>query len=204
MNVPAPEQALDELGATLHRLARRLDGLLLDGGADVVAGELKGLRLLTTDALHTLGAVVDAAYAQRVGGRRLDRALRVLAADFGRATGTAIDVRVRGDVADVPAAVADVVLEVVRETFSVSRHARSTVTVVSLVVDNGRLAIEVVDDGIDLAQRQAEAWRDDVDLGLRRVARAIASADGRLDMATLRPRGLRLRAVVPASLPDRP
>jgi signal transduction histidine kinase len=189
------------LGDTLQLLARRLDGLLLDavkGEAGASPDELRGLRLLTTDALHTLRSVVDADEARRFGAEGIDRALRRIVDDFAASTGSIVDVRVRGDMRRVNPAVAHVVLGVARETFSnISRHARATIVVLSLAADRDRVVLDVVDDGVDLPQRQVVAWGSAVDLGLQRMARAVRSVGGRLVVSAALPRGIRLRVTVP-------
>src|SRR5688572_21356508 len=84
------------LGNTLRLLARRLDGLLLEGGdegdPDVKEG-FRSLRALTTDALHNLWLVTDRLDAAWARGTRVDRAIRLVAAEFTEVTGGSVDVR---------------------------------------------------------------------------------------------------------------
>lgn len=196
----AETRLYQQLGDTLHRLARHLDGLLLEA-SDEAVGDLRTLRLLTTDALHTLGVVVEADEARRFGGRRLDVSLRRMAAEFEACSGSSVDVRLRGDLVHLPPSVAEVVRHVVHEAFAgVSRNARSTITVLAVQADDRAVRLDVLDDGVDLPQRQVAEWRCAVDLGLRRMARAAASVDGHLAVQPVLPRGLLLRAVLPLPL----
>lgn len=189
---------VDSLGDTLQRLALGLDRLLLEANAPAPPHELHTLRLLATEALLTLREVAEADVDNRHRSRRLDHALRGMTSEFGTSTGCSVDVRIRGEVGRVPHPVSDVVLDIARETFSnISRNARSTVAVLVLSVDDDRVALEIVDDGVDLPQRQVDAWSSTVELGLRRLRRAVASMHGQLAVQALHPRGVRLRAVLP-------
>ena len=186
----------DELGDTLELLARRLDALLVGGDAPERADELRHLRLLTTDALHTLRLV--ATTGERATGPGLGRALGRLADDFAAATGTCADVRVRGDGARVGPGVADLVLDVARQTLAtVTRPARASFVVVVLDVGDEAAELDIVDDGVGLAQRRALGRRSAVDLDLRRLAQAARAVGGRLSAVPMQPRGLRVHLSAP-------
>lgn len=187
----------------MQRLARHVDALLLsDDGLD--RAELRSLRLLTTDALHALGAVVE-----HVDGPRwsspLEAALRAIGAEYSAATGAATHIRVQGRVdrlsKDVAGAVRRVATEALR---NVDRHARASFMLLSLEIDDDGVRLDIVDDGVDIAGRQVTAWGSAVDLGLRRMGRAMGSVGGTLTVHPLRPRGLRLRAVAPCVARSRP
>lgn len=186
----------EELGSALHRLARMLDELLLVGG-DPRREELRVLRLLSTDALHALGSVMDELHGQQWDGS-VEAGLRAVAAEYAEATGAASHVRIRGSTEqlsdDVVEAFRKVAVEALR---NVDRHARASVLLLSLDIDDACVALDIVDDGVDLARRQVAAWGSAVDLGLHRMDRAMHAVGGSLTIHPLRPRGLRLRASVP-------
>jgi signal transduction histidine kinase len=184
------------LGDALQRLALAVDELLCAPGVPT-RDEVRTLRLLSTEALHGLGAVVQEVNAQRWSGP-LDDALRSMVADFALATGAASNVRIRGSLAHVTVEVVEAVRRVVGEALAnVDRHARAGVLLVTLDVEGGTMDLDIVDDGVGLASRQAAVWGSSVELGLRRMHRAMRSIGGTLTVHPLEPRGLRLHAAAP-------
>jgi signal transduction histidine kinase len=166
------------------------------------AEALRELRLLTTDALLTLHLAVSP--HERPKGAELGRALSRLADDFSAATGTCAQVRVRGDAACIAPRCAQLVLDIAQEAFSnVTRHARASVVVVALHVRPDGVELDIVDDGVDLSQRQVAGWRSSVELGLRRLARTARGTGGRVTIVPMQPRGLRIHLSAPLAARSR-
>jgi signal transduction histidine kinase len=185
------------VGETLVHLARRVDQLLVEGDA-ASTQPLRELRTLTTHALHSLREVTDAMDALRNLDRRIDRALRTLAADVGRVTGAAVDVRVSGPIAAVDERTARILFLVAYESMvNIDRHARVSFMTVDLAVVDGWAVLEVRDDGVDVAQRTQGDWRSSTELGLASVARTVEAAGGVFRAFGVAPRGLALRAALP-------
>ncbi|GAA1570590.1 MULTISPECIES: sensor histidine kinase [Streptomyces] len=102
---------------------------------------------------------------------------------------------------DVPPAVADEVLAVLREALAnVARHARAAHADVSVVADDGLLTVTVTDDGVGLPAGGRRS-------GLRNLGVRAARLGGRMDVAARdrgpggAPRGTRLVWQVPLSPP---
>jgi signal transduction histidine kinase len=189
----APYEAL---GNALHRLTRVLDEVLL-ADREVRREELRMLRLLSTDALHAMGPVVEGLHGRR-GDGSVEAALRAIAAEYAEATGAVVHVRVRGSVHGLGDEEGEAFRRVAREALgNVDRHARASVLLLALDVDDATTTLDIVDDGVGLAGRQVTEWGSSVDLGLRRMSRAMTAVGGTFSVHRLRPRGLRLHAVVP-------
>lgn len=188
--------AREELGDALLHLARRVDDLLFMDGLPL-RDEVRELRLRITAALHALGSVENEVNATR-DDAGLGEHLRAIASEYAEATGTSLDVRLRGPVAGLPPPSADTLSRVVAEAlWNVDRHSRAAVMVLSLVVDERGAVLDLVDDGVDISTRQVPLWGSSVDLGVQRMRRLVAEAGGRLALKPLQPRGLRLRVVIP-------
>jgi signal transduction histidine kinase len=188
------------LGRTLQLLARRLEGLLDDEPPDRARQELRRLRALTDEVLEMLGCVTTAEHHR--AGRRpslgVGVALRRLGADFARATGTAVDVRVPKAVEDLDDDVVEVIFGVAREAFlNIERHGRATIVVVTLALRDSSVVLDVKDDGLDLAQREAYDWHNGTKRGLLTVAELVSSVGGRAALTATPPRGIRLVVEIP-------
>lgn len=130
--------------------------------------------------------------------RSLRESLRLLLVELEQTTGTAAELRTRGELDRVPQDAAAMLLAVGREcAVGLQRHARSTVLLMSVHVDVQGVTLEVRDDGVDLVQRCAPGWQSSNELTLARLARTVAHTGGALRVAACRPRGLRFRAVLP-------
>ncbi|MDQ3757590.1 MAG: hypothetical protein M3394_07060 [Actinomycetota bacterium] len=190
--------AYDELGRALHRLARVLDELLLSG-CSPRREHFETLRLLGTHVLHTLGSVADEEDRRR-WGRSFEAGLRAAAENYGEATGAAPHVQIHGSADRLTLDVADAFRRVVSEALrNVDHHARASVLLVSLHVEDDGAVLDIVDDGVDLERRQVPEWNSSVELGLHRMARAMQAVGGNLSVHPLRPRGLRLCASAPVA-----
>jgi signal transduction histidine kinase len=96
--------------------------------------------------------------------------------------------------------VADALRDIAVEAlWNVDRHARASVLLLSLAVEDAGVRFDIVDDGVDVARRQVAAWGSSVDLGLRRMRRVVKAVGGRLALHSLQPRGLRQSVVVPSA-----
>jgi signal transduction histidine kinase len=103
------------------------------------------------------------------------------------------DVRVRGDVEDLPKALVPDVVAVIRELVTnVVKHARATRVTVTVTVD-GEIRVVVTDDGIGLPSITVRS-------GLTNLADRAERHGGRMTSSS-GPRGTEIRWVVP--LPPR-
>jgi signal transduction histidine kinase len=103
------------------------------------------------------------------------------------------DVRVRGDVEDLPRALVPDVVAVVRELVTnVVKHARATRVTVTVTVD-GEIRVMVTDDGIGLPSVTVRS-------GLTNLADRAERHGGRMTSSS-GPRGTEIRWVVPLPPP---
>lgn len=188
------------LDATLCLLARELD-VLADGTSPDGARELRRIRMLTEDVLRRLRAVSHDDEPIR-GWSALASCLRKLGADFARATGASVELQVVGSPERIPDEAVEVIFGVACEAFrSVERHARASLVLVVLSVHGSSVVLEVKDDGLDLAHREAYDWSGGTRTGLLTAAALVESVGGRLVLTPTPPRGLRLVAEVPCLPP---
>jgi signal transduction histidine kinase len=203
VGLPAPPEPVvlevcDGLGDTLQLLARRLDHMLRSDAAAECGEDLLRTRQSVTEVLRTLRQVADAFDSHRLMGLGLRGALRHIVADLERTVGTYAELKTRGSLARVPVATANVLVNVARVcAVDLQRHARSSVLLLSVRVDEHHLVLNIRDDGVDLAQRQGLGWRSAGHMNLAALARTVERHGGTFRVSACRPRGLSFRAVLP-------
>lgn len=186
---------LEELAGALQRLAAALDDLLLSDGPDQKIA--RTVRLLAAKTLRTVGSVIEELDA-RHWNESVEAGLQAMATEYAALTGAAPHVRVRGSADQLPKTVTEVLRQVAGEALrTIDRHSRASVLLLSLDIDEGSVTLDIVDDGIDLQRRPVAAWASSADVALRRMGAAVHALGGSLVVQSLKPRGLRLRAVVP-------
>jgi signal transduction histidine kinase len=174
------QQRLIALSLELSLLEERLEG-----DADARARLDQARREIAT-SLEELRAVARGLHPAVVSGHGLDVALEQLAA---RALvpvrlNVAVDGRLSEDL-EVAA------FYLVSESLAnVGKHAEATSATVEVARLNGRLVVEVVDDGVGGADTERGT-------GLRGLADRVESLDGRLRVWSPRGGGTRLRAEIP-------
>ena len=124
---------------------------VLDKRPEQVAASLEAIRLTSKDALaelrHTLGMFRDADGPDPTGPPAGLRQLDALVAPL-RAAGRSVEVRVAGDLDQVPATVDHAAYRIVQEALTnVVRHAGDASVTVELTLTSNGLQILVTDDG---------------------------------------------------------
>lgn len=118
---------------------------------------------------------------------------------LGELLGADADVSVRGVSRRLPIEVQQLLLRVVFETIHrVERTGRAAGIAVRLEFGEGEVAVAVRDDGVDLGTREGAEPTPSAHFGLRMVQRRVEEAGGRFTLEHRPPRGLLLRATVPA------
>jgi signal transduction histidine kinase len=178
---------------------------------DAAASQLAGS---TPEAVTAIGARLS--HLARAGRRELDQGRRSLfaltTADTERLEttledvietltsrlGVAADLSVRGDARPLPAAVEQTLVRVVQEALTrVEPHSRAGAIAVRLEYHPSDVEVWLRDDGVNLGQRETAALVGS-HFGLRVIQRRLRALGGDLVVERPEPRGLLLRATVPA------
>ena len=201
----AEERARRRMSDTLHDgalqdlLAAGHDLYALRGGqsdaevaavADRLGGIVRSLRDVMT-AMHP--TVLQA------GG--LEAALQAVAEQYGRSGGFTARVDVDPDAAGL---LDDLLLSVARELLeNAARHAGATVVDVAVRSEQGRIVIEVADDGCGIEPGRAERAQAEGAIGLASCRERVEALGGSLEIAPAQGGGTRVTARAPAVAPDR-
>ena len=190
----------DTVGQTLFGIGLKLQDIRFRVEDPIVAACIDDVR---DHAAQGVADVRSAAWALSSADRR-ERgflpSLRALARRFTLATGVEASIRITPRFPSLPDDCESTLYGVAHEALSnVERHARATGVVLSLEADENGFGLTIRDDGIGLANRNGPDWRSSAHFGLRSMARSLEEVGGRLDVVRARPRGLLIRARVPAS-----
>ncbi|WP_431874180.1 GAF domain-containing sensor histidine kinase [Amycolatopsis sacchari] len=140
-----------------------------------VADELLGLA---QNALADLRGLVLQLHPLELAGRGLVGAVRTLAESLQAASGVRIRI-IADELPELPTELQDDVYRIVQEALhNVVKHAQATSAVVSIAVTDGRLTLEVRDDGVGLAgtprphalglvsmRERAQQWNGTMEIG---------------------------------------
>lgn len=162
----------------LHR-ARRLSGLARAGiyGLDNASAGLRALDVAPTGTSGTLREIVS-----RLGAQ----------------IGAAANVEVRGEPRPLPLAVEQALVRLVHEAISrVGGGGHASGVSVRLEFAADRVELVVRDDGVDLRQRE-DGVVPATHFGLRMMERRVEELGGELVVERSQPRGVTLRASIPA------
>jgi signal transduction histidine kinase len=111
------------------------------------------------------------------------------------AAGVAVQLHVRGDVNDIPRSVDLAAYRIIQESLTnVVRHCDRHEAVVRVGADDGRLVIEVLDEGSTVVRRAEPAAGGNGIIGMRERAAAVG---GRLEAGPRPGRGFAVRAELP-------
>jgi len=186
------------LGTTLQLLARRLDALLHEEGSEEAHADLRRVRALTTEALHTLHDVTETVHEMRVEQADVERILRRIALGVADATGAHVEVRTVGRIGLLPAPAVDILARVTRDALlGLYRHFGAPRMSVRLSVRDNRVVLEVADSGVDPVRNGRRRDPDPARASIARIAEMLGGVGGRLLVGAGDPRGFRLQAVVP-------
>ncbi|MGY1642212.1 GAF domain-containing protein [Geodermatophilus sp. SYSU D00703] len=183
-------QRIFATGLALDRISRQLEGAHPEAAARIAerVDELDG----------TIARIRSAIFELHESDDTSPDATRTRIVDVVRSItggqGVRPDVRVRGDVEDLPKALVPDVVAVVRELVTnVVKHARATRVTVTVTVD-GEIRVEVTDDGIGLPSITVRS-------GLTNLADRAERHGGRMTSSS-GPRGTEIRWVVPLPPPS--
>jgi signal transduction histidine kinase len=159
---------------------------LLEQSAAKVRDSIKSLRTLLVDI-----------YPPKLAEAGLPAALTdLVAAASARGLRTAVDVDRLAP--GVPDATAALVYRAAQEALrNVVTHAGAGTVSVTAATEDGRVVLDVVDDGTGFDVAAAEARAGEGHLGLRGLADLASAAGGRLDVESSAGAGTRLRLEVP-------
>ncbi|HEX7168652.1 MAG TPA: ATP-binding protein [Acidimicrobiales bacterium] len=190
---------LHETVAGFLRAIETTAGHLAEATAADAHEDARLIATLSRSGRRELEAVVRMAEPLAFDPRGLDQTVRRAVEAAGQLLGTAADLRVAGTPRPLSMEVQQLLLRVVFEVLHrVGRHSRSTGAVVRLEFTDTSAAIVVRDDGVDLATRESTDGRPDAHFGLRVVRRRVEAVGGSMIVEHRPPRGLYVRAEVPA------
>lgn len=196
-------QAVSELhalvGSILEGVEAAADGLADDPSGPTASDTVRRIRLLTHAARAELSerAASLEAIAYNPGG--LEATLAALVARLSQRLDAAADLEVRGKPRDLPVEVEQTLIRVLHEAFArVEQGARASAIAVRLEFEPGGVQLVVRDDGLALVRRDGRPARPGPHFGIRVIQQRVEALGGRLAVERAGPRGLLLRARVPA------
>lgn len=189
---------LDAAGDHLFEIGSGLQKLLdLVDDKDVVQ-LLADLRARALEGVSDIRVGVRGLAHLDLRARGLPAALTTLCSRFLHSTGIKADLRIEGDVYDLPSEVQSALFEVAHEgLMNVARNSRATGVIVSFKSHEGNALLSLRDDGVGLEQRQSPDWRTSPEFGLHSMSTAVEKVGGHLEISDVHPRGLFIRATVP-------
>jgi two-component system nitrate/nitrite sensor histidine kinase NarX len=184
-------QSLSYTKIQLTRLSALLEA---DGNPRASRAVIDELREGVSSAYRQLRELLTT-FRMKVGGASFEAALREVIADFGRRTGVPVVVGGQLSGVELPANAQIHVLQIVREALTnVEKHARAgTVTVTLLREIDGRIGVDIDDDGIGIACVTSPAQHFGLDI-MRDRARLLG---GQLDIGRRGGGGTRVRLRFP-------
>jgi signal transduction histidine kinase len=186
-------QLLADIARCGENLVRHTDGP--DVAADAAARIVTLARTALAE-LHDTSRCLPALTYDRAG---LEATLSEVVGALGDHLDAAADFEVRGEPRPLSLEVEQSLIRMVHETLSrVERHARASAIAVRLEFRPGEVELVIRDDGTDLATREQGSAGLAAHFGLRFVQRRLETLGGRLVIERPSPRGLELRARVPA------
>lgn len=188
----------DVLGETLADIDS-MSGVALARTDDPRAIEdFLAIRQRAVEGLEDLQAARDALTREQLRAGKLVRGLRELTRRFQTQTRIFTELRLpMGEPAPIDEvawalyAVADEALE------SLERRSRATGVVLILQERNDEISLSIRDDGVGLLARQDSGWRTAPHAAIRKMRRSMEGVGGVVNVTSVRPRGLLVRAVVP-------
>jgi signal transduction histidine kinase len=201
----ATEQA--EVASQLHSTVGRVLGMIEEGargiehakpGADV----RQQVRRLASLARATKDGLIDTARsleALAYHPRGLTATLAEVVDSLGRRLDAAANVEVRGEPRQLPLPVEQTLARILFEALQhVQRNGRSGAIAVRLEFESDGVRLLVRDDGVGLSSREDANGGPGAHFGLRLMQRRLETLGGSLEIERPAPRGLLLRATVPA------
>lgn len=186
------------LGETLADIDRMSDLGLARTDDPRAIEDFLAIRRRAVEGLEDLQAARDAIAREHLRAGKLVRGLRELTRRFQIQTRILTELRLpTGEPAPIDEvawalyAVADEALE------SLERRSRATGVVLILQERNDEISLSIRDDGVGLLARQDTAWRTSPHAAIRKMRRSMEGVGGVVNVTSVRPRGLLVRAMVP-------
>jgi signal transduction histidine kinase len=172
---------------------------LVESTAGKALDDAKLVAALTRSGRRELEEAVRAAAPLAFDARGLGETVRGTVRGLGDLLGADADLSVRGTSRPLPVDIQQLLLRIVFETlYRVERNGRASGVAVRLEFGEKEVAVVIRDDGVDLQGREGADGVPSAHFGLRMVRRRVEEAGGQLTVEHCPPRGLMLRATVPA------
>ena len=151
--------------------------------------------LMMAQIRQLIGHLSPEGLAEMSFATRLERLVR----DFRELTGTAVDLSLRGDLARLTQAAADVLQKTLQEALvNIAKHARAGRAAVRIEISGDQTSIEVADDGVGLSAGATEViGARPGHVGLRRMRERIEAVGGHLEIVGRTGAGVTIRGSFP-------
>ena len=186
----------DQVGQMLTALRMEIGAVerLRTGEEHRFAQHLSEAKALTERTLRTVRDIATQLRPSLLDDLGLVPALELETRDFTRRTETPVDLHVSGDLDDLPDAHRICVFRVVQEALTnCARHAQAQAVTISLRCAEGRLLLDIRDDGIGCESRTVHQGS----IGLRGLQERVRELDGVLTIHTAPGEGMRLNIDLP-------
>lgn len=184
----------DSVGQSLYALNLAIEAALGSVGEPAHEQALHRVKALAREAILGVRRAIFELPLPELRARGLSVSIRALCHSFEAEAGIPVTLQM-SRLPRVSTAAEDAVFRSAREALiNAERHSRAREIRLSLERCDGRLVLEVVDDGVGLG---AQDWRDVAGFGLRSLAAEVARAGGRFELEPGENGGTVLRADVP-------
>jgi len=185
----------DSTAQTLAALVFQLSAAARDSADPALADRLQGIKGLAAGVLEEVRLLAGSVHPRVLDDLGLPAALRAVAR---QGAGSSARVTVAADVgrSDVPPAAASVLYRVAQEALTNAlRHARATEVTLRLSQGDGRVVLDVIDDGCGFDAAEAERRRPG--MGLFIMRERVGLLDGQFEVVSRPGGGTRVTASVP-------
>jgi len=177
----------------VDQLARRLSQ---DPMCQDAIGEISSLLNRAINETRTISHLLHPPLLDEIG---LGSALAAYADGFAKRSGVAVTIDVAPDLGRLQAEIETALFRVVQESLlNVHRHSQSPTASVSLRRENGKILLQICDEGIGMPANQNDG--SGLGVGLLGIRERIRQLDGKLEIISSRGKG----TCVVVSAPDRP
>jgi two-component system sensor histidine kinase DegS len=200
----ATEQA--DVASQLHATVGRLLAMLEDAASSLedahpaqARDRARRIAALARAGREGLSRTANSLAALAYDPRGLEATLADVVEELGTRLAAATDIEVRGEPRSLALAVESALTRILYEALRlVERNGRAGAIAVRLEFGRDRVDLVVRDDGVGLATREDGDGSPGAHFGLRLMQRRLEELGGRLEIEQPGPRGLMLRATVPA------
>jgi len=186
----------DSAAQTLAAVVFQLSAAARESTDPALGARLDEIKRMAVEVLEEVRMLAGAVHPRVLDDLGLPAALRAAAREAAEHHDTQITVVAEVERADVPPAVASVLYRVAQEALNNAlRHASAREVTLRLARQNGRIVLDVVDDGAGFDVAEAERRRPG--MGLFTMRERVALLDGEFEVASGPGRGTRISAAVP-------